>query len=89
MPKTPILSRTLQYTRLRDKTVRLSDWNIVSTTLGMMVEPRRMIYVDNSKVVNMDIYDTNFTDIKESQHETQFQQNGTGGEQLPSDYNTQ
>ena len=86
MPRAPIQNRTLFYTKLRDGTFRLLDWNLVNhATLGAMMEPRQVRYIDDTKVVNVDVYDVNFTHIKEYNEDKMWSELGTAGWLLPRD----
>jgi hypothetical protein len=62
MPKTPILSRTLITMQTSDGTFRICDWNLVSTSLGAMVEPRCMTRRPGDGIQNEDILDSSYTD---------------------------
>lgn len=89
MPKTPIQYRSLLFTRLRDKTIRLLDWCLVQTSLGPAYEPRVVQSIQNvGNVVQRDVYDANYSDIREVE-EGAFFQGVHGGIQVPADYNTQ
>lgn len=89
MPKAPILSRDVFYTRLRDGSFKYLDWNLVNTEQGACVEPRNLIPVVFGAITQLDPYDTSFTretQINEDEIPALF---GTGGQQVPLDYNTQ
>lgn len=93
MPKTPILSRTLLFSRLRDKTIQLLHWNRVNTSLGNMWESRTMNALPRSgttadAVVQQDVYDVSFTDVNEVSEGGLFA-GLHGGQQVPTDFNTQ
>ncbi len=60
--KAPILSRTLCLARLRDGTLRLLDFQLVTTSLGGMIEPRPVSRACGSSM-NEDPYDSAYTDI--------------------------
>lgn len=57
----PILSRTMLLEKLRDGTFRHHDWNLVTTTLGAMLEPRTLVR-PGGEMKNDDVYDSNYTD---------------------------
>lgn len=86
MPRVPILHRTVFYSRLRDGTFRLLDWNLVNTTLGAMMEPRLLRYTEDGKVTNLDVYDINFNRITEYNEDKMYAETGTAGFQLPRDF---
>lgn len=93
MPKTPILSRTLLFSRLRDKTIRFLHWNRVQTSLGVMWESRDVNEIPRSgttgnAVVQEDVYNSAYTDINEVSDGSVFQ-GLHGGIQVPGDFNTQ
>jgi hypothetical protein len=58
----PIRSRTMLLMQLRDGTLRHLDWNLVTTTLGRMLEPRTLIKATGA-MKNEDPYDSGFTDV--------------------------
>lgn len=87
MPKNPIKSRTLLIIKLRDGTYRLSDWNIVNTSLGAMLEPRSQRTIDGGKVVNRDPYDMeNFNDFVVYNEDKMWSEFGTSGFTIPRDF---
>lgn len=59
MPHSPILSREAFYTRTREGKYRDLDFNIVTTSIGTMVEPRFGRYVDGG-VWNGDVEEYSF-----------------------------
>jgi hypothetical protein len=60
----PILSRTAVFIRMRSTgTLREADFNIVTTTLGAMIEPKT-IYRDGGAVVAENPFDSDITDVK-------------------------
>lgn len=84
----PILGRTMLYERLRDGTIHLLDWNLVSTTLGLMIEPRTMIRATGN-MQNSDPYENGYTDMLEVPQATLFATYNFGGSQWPRVYNSQ
>lgn len=87
MPKTPIQSRTLYYTKLRDGSFRLLDFSTVGTSLGTMVEHRPMCFGFGNPTKQIDVYDLSFTDIKEINADQAYSLFGTTIEQVPRDFN--
>jgi hypothetical protein len=63
MPKAPITARTLIYTTNSDGSFRLADWNLVSTSVGQMVEPRVMARRPGDSMQNEDLLDSSYTDL--------------------------
>jgi hypothetical protein len=53
----------LVYTRISDGTIRLLEWNLVTTSLGVMVEPR-CITKQTGAMQNEDLIDSSFTDLQ-------------------------
>ena len=91
MPKVPILSREAFYDRLRDGTYIDLDWNLVNTSLGAMVEPRRLseVVTAASPIVQADAADVSFDRRTEIDGDRFFSLMGTGGNQSLVDFNTQ
>lgn len=92
MPKSPITSRTGFFSVLRgpiNRTVTdLLDWNAVDTELGTMVESRNLMHGGGvSPIVQMDTMDTAYTTIIPIDGEQFIAQYGSGGYQLPRDFN--
>lgn len=90
MPKAPILDRTVFYDRLRDRSIRLLDWNLVNTNLGQMVEFRNMarFYGGQTRLTQIDETDMSFDRLLPFDEDSFFATFLTGGQQLPSDFNT-
>lgn len=86
MPRNSILNRTVFYTKLRDGSFRFLDWNLVQTTLGAMLEPRQIRYIDDTKIVNVDVFDMNFNHLKEYNEDKMWSEMNTAGWLLPRDY---
>lgn len=63
MPKAPVLSRTLLWQTLSDGTVHLVDWCLVSTSLGLMVEPRLVDRPTGSGIQDEDWTDSSYSGI--------------------------
>ena len=85
MPKLPVTARTLIYNRLRDGSIKLSDWAVVNTSLGAMMELRSSV---SASGVNVDPYDGNFTDIMEVSESKMFSLFGVSADAVPRIYNT-
>ncbi len=62
MPKTPITSRTLYWEPLSDGTIHVIDWCEVSTSLGVMVEPR-VLTRQTGAIQNEDLFDSGYTSM--------------------------
>lgn len=91
MPKAPILSRTLLYSRIgrsEPPTYRLLDWCLVNTSLGAMMEPRQLSVVDPSNVTDQDVNDTSFNAIMEYDENKLYAETGTSGSQITKVFNT-
>lgn len=89
MPKAPVLSRELFYTKQRGGTFRLLDFCLVNTSLGAMVEPRPMGMYFVNKHVDIDPYDLeDFSSIREMNENEFYALTGTGGLQVTRAYNT-
>lgn len=88
MPKGPVRSREHFYTRLRDGSFLSLDWNVVDTTLGAMVEPRQLMY-GNRKITQVDVTEISFNKVSEIDGNQFWRLYGTGGNQLPVDFNRQ
>lgn len=63
MPKAPAISRTLLWERLSDGTIHVSDWCLVTTSLGVMVEPR-VLTRQTGDIKNEDLFDSSYTDLQ-------------------------
>jgi len=63
MPNAPITSRTLLWERLSDGSIHLSDWCLVVTSLGVMVEPRLMTR-QTGDIKNEDLFDSAYSDLQ-------------------------
>lgn len=87
MPKLPILNREIFFEKLNDGSMRLLDWAVVNTPLGAMVEPRQLASIGNGKVVQVDVVDTSFTKMSEMDEDAFYSLTGTGGRQVPVDFN--
>ncbi len=96
MPKSPVRSREVFACTIRgsgnagnsDRNAlsRFMDWNVVVTELGAMVEPA-VIGQDWGHIIQGDVTDFAFNAIRFTD-EGSFQNDfGTGGQQLPCDYN--
>ena len=86
MPRLPILTRTLLYERLpRGAGIRLCDFNLVTTTLGGMLEPRVMNR-SSGATANEDVVDSAFTDMQPVDEGTRGQL-GLNAYQWPVNYN--
>ena len=96
MPKQPITNRKMFFEAIRcdptrkpaDKAKRMLDWNQVDTALGPMAEPRLMNTVFLlSPLTNVDAVDAAFNSISEMDDSQFTASTGTGGQQIPVDFN--
>lgn len=112
MPKAPILTRTAVYVPVAGSggtqgdrfhirgtgasSYRRYEWNIVTTSLGQMLELagdhlRAGLQLPNATgLPNEDVYETDFTDVKILTHDQLAQRGGAGalggGDTLPRDF---
>ena len=93
MPKNPILSRETFFGRVRgtgldDRNMQLRhlEWNVVQTELGYMVESRSQAFIGD-KVTQVDLTDTTVNAVRIESDDTFQNDYGTGGPQMPFDYN--
>ena len=86
--KAPIQSRTLLLQRLRDGSLMLLDYNLVSTSLGLMLEPRT-VNRSSGNMQNEDVYDSSYTDIRILDHAGIAEVPGITNFQWPRVFNTQ
>lgn len=64
MPKAPITARTLYWERLSDGTLHPIDWSLVTTSLGVMVEPKSLLRMPAAEGIrDEDLFDSSFTTI--------------------------
>lgn len=63
MPKTPVTSRTLFWETLSDGSLVLLDWHQVSTSLGLMIEPRTILR-PMGEYRDEDLFDSSFSDLQ-------------------------
>lgn len=88
MPKAPINSRTVYYTIRRDGTIRFTDWNLVDTNLGAMVEPAMCNEVVQP-IIDMDLDEISFNRMELLDEVLQASVLGTAGNQVCVNYNSQ
>jgi hypothetical protein len=90
MPKSPILSREVFFDKLSDGTLRLLDWSIVNTSLGIMVESRNHMICGSgmNPVTNVDMVDASWNKISQVDEGMFFDLFNTSGYQYPKDMNT-
>jgi len=81
MPSAPILTRTLLWEALSDGTIHQLDWNLVTTSLGQMVEPRSL--VRQAPVQNEDFLDSGYSGMRKLQSDVMYTQIGFAGSQWP------
>ncbi len=81
MPSAPILTRTLLWEALSDGTIHQLDWNLVTTSLGTMVEPRSLVRQSDFK--NEDFVDSGYSGMRKLQSDTMYTQIGFAGSQWP------
>ena len=87
--KSPILSRTRLYGRMRRTGQRYPiDWDLVNTELGGMLEPHNVLGPNVGAVQIVDIEDISFNDILEINEDQMQDMFGTGGRQIPFAFNT-
>ena len=87
MPKGPILNREVFYDTLGDGTLRFLDWNLVSTELGAMIEPRSLsVLPANNKVVQVDVVDSSFTRFSPMNEDAFYRLTGFSGRQVPVNF---
>lgn len=82
MPSPPILSRTLLWERLSDGTIHLLDWNLVTTSLGVMVEPRTLLHA-NGAMKDEDLLESGYTDMTVLQSDSFYATYHFAGSQWP------
>ncbi len=100
MPKGPILQREAYFYYMRGTgsgsrsdsehgaNIRQYDFNVVYTPLGTMVEPAQ-VCMDFGHMIQEDALDQGYTAIRFTD-DGNFQNDfGSGGQQLPLDYNVQ
>ena len=85
MPRLPIQARRGFYVRPnRNLTTSIPyDWNSVDTELGLMVEPRTLIFPVDGKIVDQDIADSAFdtvTQLDAGDAGSFYVNYGTGGQ---------
>ena len=61
MPKAPILSSTRFFETLQNGLSRDLDWQMVQTTLGVMLEPVPVLF-DSVNLQTRDLYDCGYTE---------------------------
>ncbi len=100
MPKTPILKRDAYFYYQRGTgsgsrsgpehgaSIRQYEFNVVTTPLGTMVEPAQ-VFVDMGKIIQADALDQGFTEIHFTDDGNFPNDFGSGGNQLPCDFNVQ
>jgi len=82
MPSAPILTRTLLWERLSDGSIHLLDWNLVNTSLGVMVEPRVLLR-DSGAIKDEDLFESGYTDMMVLQSDSFFATYWFSGSQWP------
>ena len=99
MPKTPILTRETFFSPVRSgqcganpaacQIQKHLEWNLVTTELGEMVEPRQSHgnRFPSGPLVQLDVTDAAFTKVSTVEEEQFYVRYGSGGSQL-DDYNT-
>ncbi len=99
MPKAPIRSREAIFFKIRgsgnagdsdrNQLLKVSEWNVVVTELGTMVEPANMapqVGGDFNRIVQIDVTDSGVNAVRVME-ESDFQNTfGTGGQGM-ADYN--
>ena len=91
MPKAPINARYGYFYKLRDGSRIQHDWNTVDTDLGRMVEPCKYdVNPASDGITQIDVADVAYTDVLLLDNPNTFGvREGTDGQQLPVDFNTQ
>jgi hypothetical protein len=82
MPSAPILTRTLLWERLGDGSIHVLDWNLVNTSLGLMVEPRVMLR-ESGAIKDEDLAESGYSDMTVLQSDNFFATYGFAGSQWP------
>lgn len=85
MPRAPILSREGLYRKLSDGTIVPIDWNLVNTSLGVMLEQRQVL-AQTTPVGEIDAKDAGFTRMVEFNEDQLQYRFSTGGQALPTGY---
>lgn len=84
MPRAPILSRELFYTKNPDGSYRLLDWCLVNTSLGGMIEPRNLNAINGGRVRGVDAFGADsFTKISEMNEDEFYRKFNLNGRQIP------
>lgn len=86
MPKIPILTRTALSQKLASGSIIRLPFNIVGTSLGMMVEPVSMSLMDPDQkagITDLDIEDQAHTDAAQVDPAAMYQVLGTWGPTIP------
>ena len=90
MPKAPIIERDLLYEKLPDGSIRLLDQCLVLTELGTMMEPRQVNIMNGTEALrNVDVYDANYTRIREVKGDVLINETGSAFRQILSDFSPQ
>jgi len=83
MPKPPIHARTLLWETLEDGTIHILDWNLVTTSLGTMVEARTINRSSIGDTQNEDLVDSGYTSIQKMSSQDLYRLYGFVGSQWP------
>lgn len=86
MPKLPITTRTILFQRLASGSLIRLPWNLVNTSLGAMVEPVSVAWLDPDQkagLTDVDLEDQAFTEQAFVDPASMYQLVGTWGAGIP------